>query len=89
MREIDTAVERFKRRQRPLESLGFEYIAKALAYQASLPQRSGGGQSAGTSSASRKREPLPKFSPPECRTFTPEEIAALESQFAEEGKLAS
>ena len=76
MKEIDAAVERFRRKQRPLVSLDFGYIAGALAHQSSLPQKGGGGLRRTTG---HKREPAPEFSPAEARTFTPEEEAALEA----------
>ena len=74
MREIDTAVERFQRKQRSLLLLDFEYIAKALEYQTSLPQKKV------QVSASHKREPVPKFSPAASKEYTPEEEARLEAQ---------
>jgi len=73
LREIDVAVERFQRNSKPLESLGFEYIASALKHQTSTAKSRNGGSRAA---------PVEQFSPPEAREFSKEREDYLEAKHA-------
>ena len=77
-KEIDTACRRFLRKNAPLHTLTFMYIASSLQYQ---PSRSATGKPL------RKAKPKPEHAElaPTTETFTDEELAEVEAEIRREG----